>query len=90
MVNVESILEYKQLTNNLVSNGTLLSTSTSSLFCVILIQEVKAEQNHFKQCCIPQMKQTLPIVQNIFRIGQLKIDRVQTIDFVTNQWSSMH
>ena len=36
---------------------------------------VKAELNIFKYHLVPKMKLTLPIVQNICRIGQLKIGR---------------
>ena len=56
---------------------------------------LKAELNLFKYCLVPKMTLTLPIVQNICRIGQLKmggnrptlIDRCQILS--TIQQSSM-
>ena len=44
-------------------------------FQLITILAIKAELNLFKYHIVPKMKPTLPIVQNICRIGQLKIGR---------------
>ena len=40
---------------------------------------IKAELNLFKYRLVPKMKRTLPIIQNICTIGQLKIRRQEAI-----------
>ena len=47
----------------------------------------KAELNLFKYRLVPKMKLTLPIVQNICTIGQLKIGREQVSEQFSEQFS---